>query len=184
MTHDDETPTPQAGSSEAPTTGEEPGRMAAEAAGEEGGAGSEAAAQQERYLRLAAEYDNFRKRTERERTELWTRAQAQLVEKLLDSLDDLHRVADVKPEATSAAALLEGMQLVERKLFRALETAGLEPIDAAGHPFDPTIHEALMTADTEDEAEDNAVGQVFQVGYRFKGVLLRPARVQVKKFGG
>jgi molecular chaperone GrpE len=184
MKKDDETPAAAAGANESPNAAPE-GAQPVEAQGAEAGAGgAEFAALQDRFLRLAAEFDNYRKRTERERAEAWTRAQAQLVEKLLEPLDDLHRVADVKPEATSTTALLEGVQMVERKLFRTLEAAGLEPIDAEGHPFDPSVHEALMTAEAEDEAQDNSIGMVFQAGYRFKGQLLRPARVQVKKFGG
>ncbi|HET7321728.1 MAG TPA: nucleotide exchange factor GrpE, partial [Longimicrobiaceae bacterium] len=154
---------------------------AGSAAGEN--AQAEVQALKDRYLRLAAEFDNYRKRTERERTESYTRAQAQLVEKLLDGLDDLQRVAHFNAETTTVEALLEGVQMVERKLFRALEGAGLEVIDAHGQPFDPAVHEALMTAGTEKEEEDESVGAVFQTGYRFKGELLRPARVQVRKYG-
>ena len=138
----------------------------------------------ERYLRLAAEFDNYRKRTERERTEHSVRAQGKLVQSLLDAVDDLERVADFTPETTTVAALLEGVQMVERKLLRALESAGLERLDAKGEPFDPTHHEALMTAPTEAAEEDDTVGEVFQKGYRFQGHLLRPARVQVRKHMG
>lgn len=178
--------TPETGSAatdaapEPATAPAEPG-AAAQGSAEAGG---ELEALRERQLRLAAEFDNYRKRTERERAETWTRAQAQLVEQLLDPLDDLHRVLAVDAEATTAQALLEGMQMVERKLLRVLQAAGLEAIDAHGQPFDPSEHEALMAAPTEHEHEDNSVGMVFQTGYRFKGTLLRPARVQVKKFDG
>lgn len=146
--------------------------------------GEEQQALQERFLRLAAEYDNFRKRTERERTESWIRAQAELVRKLIEPLDDLQRVADYTVEGTAIETLLEGVQMVERKLLRALEGAGMEVIDASGQPFDPTLHEALMTAPASDPEEDDSVGEVFQKGYGFKGVLLRPARVQVRKYEG
>jgi molecular chaperone GrpE len=78
--------------------------------------------------------------------------------------------------------VIEGVRLVERKLLRALEEAGLEPVEAAGTPFDPEVHEALMTVPAEEPEEDDMVADVFQEGYRFKGVLLRPARVRVKKF--
>lgn len=146
--------------------------------------GADAAEVQERYLRLAAEYDNYRKRTERERSESWVRAQAELVKKILDPLDDLQRVADFTVENTGVEALLEGVQMVERKLMRALESAGMEVHDATDQPFDPALHEALMTARTEDPDEDDSVGEVLQKGYGFKGILLRPARVQVRKHDG
>src|SRR5690606_36751779 len=85
---------------------------------------------------------------------------------------------------TTVEALLEGVQMVERKLLRALESAGLELVEARGERFDPEVHEALMTAATEHEHEDDTVGEVFQKGYRFQGQLLRPARVQVRKHPG
>ena len=161
------------------------------AGGGEGGQGDagapDAAAElqsvRERYLRLAAEFENYRKRVERERAESWVRAQAQLAERLLEPLDDLQRIADFDPATTSATSLHEGAEMVEKKFLRALEAAGLEEIDAAGKPFDPTQHEALTTAPAESEEEDDTVAQVYRKGYRFKGVLVRPAQVVVKKHG-
>lgn len=136
----------------------------------------------DRYLRLAAEYENYRKRTDRERIELQDRAQAQLMKRLLEPLDDLQRVAHFTADTATVEALLEGVQLVERNLLRALESAGLEMVAAQGQPFDPALHEALMTVPTEDESEDDSVEAVFQKGYRFRNELLRPARVTVRKF--
>lgn len=149
-----------------------------------GASEQELAASRERYLRLAAEFDNYRKRVEREKSESWNRAQAQLAEKLLDVLDDLQRVSDYNPETATAQSLLEGTQMVERKLQRALESAGVEEVEAEGQPFDPASHEALMTVPAESREEDDTVADVFQKGYRFKGILLRPARVRVKRFEG
>ena len=142
------------------------------------------AALNDRHLRLAAEFDNYRKRTERERTETWSRSQAELAAGLLDVLDDLQRVAHVDPETTPVASLLDGVQLVERKLLRALTAAGLEEVDPTGQRFDPASMEALMTVDAETREQDDTVSSVFQKGYRFKGQLLRPARVQVRKHNG
>lgn len=136
----------------------------------------------ERHLRLAAEYDNYRKRTERERREVGARSQAELAGVLLDALDDLERVAGVEAASTSLETVLEGVRLVERKIARALESAGLETVDAEGAVFDPATMEALMTVPAEDPAEDEHVADVFQKGYRFNGQLLRPARVRVKKY--
>ena len=147
-------------------------------------AGAELQTLRDRYMRLAAEYDNYRKRTEKERVESWGRAQAQLVQQLLDPLDDLQRVAHFNAETVTAQSLLEGVQMVERKLLRLLEAAGLEVLDASGQPFDPLVHEAIMAAPADRHEDDESVGEVFQKGYRFKGDLLRPARVQVRKFGG
>jgi molecular chaperone GrpE len=138
----------------------------------------------DRHLRLAAEFDNYRKRVERERGELGSRAQAELIRSLLDSLDDLQRVTSLSPEQSSVAALLEGLRLVEKKLFRALEGAGLETLQPQGEFFDPNGMEALGTVPAEHPEEDDVVAAVFQPGYRFRGVLVRPARVQVKKYQG
>lgn len=138
----------------------------------------------ERHLRLAAEFDNFRKRTERERGESWGRAQAELVKRLLDVLDDLQRYAEIEPEQATVESLLEGTRLVEKKFRHSLESAGLEAIAAEGEFFNPSIMEAMMTVPTDKPEEDEMVAAVFQKGYRFKDVLVRPARVQVKQFGG
>jgi len=144
-------------------------------------ASSELETVRDRHLRLAAEFDNYRKRVEREKGESWVRAQAELAQRLLEPLDDLQRIADFDPATTNAQALHEGAEMVEKKFLRALEAAGLETIDAAGKPFDPTQHEALTTMPAQSEEDDDTVAQVFRKGYRFKGVLLRPAQVVVKK---
>lgn len=147
------------------------------------GGSDEVSLLRDRHLRLAAEFDNYRKRVDRERADTIARAQAQVLERLLDPLDDLARIADFDPATTPSGALHEGAEMVERKFLRAMEALGVETIDAEGKPFDPTIHEALTTVPTEREDEDNTVAQVFQKGYRLKGVLLRPARVVVRKHG-
>lgn len=136
----------------------------------------------DRYLRLAAEFDNYRRRVERERADAFARAQADLAERLLDALDDLERVSQHADSAT-AESLLQGVQLVERKLRQVLTTAGLEPLDAQGARFDPNSMEAVAMVGTDEKGEDDVVSDVFQRGYTFKGTLLRPARVRVKKHG-
>lgn len=137
----------------------------------------------DRYLRLAAEFDNYRKRVERERGDMRVRSQAELAAHLLEAFDDLARVADFD-ETTSAAALLDGVRLVEKKLTQALESFGLERVDAGGKIFNPETMEGIATVPTDSEAEDDIVSDVFQPGYLFKGQLIRPARVRVKRFEG
>ena len=134
----------------------------------------------DRYLRLAADYDNFRKRTARERAELESRARADLARRLLEALDDLGRVAHLDPATTVASDVIAGVELVERKVLRELGAVGLERVADTDVPFDPTYHEAIATVAAASEAEDHTVAAVFQVGYRFNGMLLRPARVQVR----
>jgi molecular chaperone GrpE len=133
----------------------------------------------DRYLRLAAEFDNFKKRTQRERSETWNRAQAEVVAGVLDTLDDLGRVAHLDPDATPARDLLAGFELVERKLLRELSAAGLERVGSPGEPFDPNTHEAVASLPAPDVEQDHRVAMVMQPGYRFSGALLRPARVSV-----
>ncbi len=133
----------------------------------------------DRYLRTAAEFDNFRKRTSREHTELWSRAQAQLVNNVLDALDDLGRVLELDPDDATAQDVISGVELVERKLMRELEGAGLARVGREGEPFDPNNHEAVSTVPAPSAEQDGTVVDVLQQGYRFGGALLRPARVRV-----
>ncbi|MEX2466925.1 MAG: nucleotide exchange factor GrpE [Gemmatimonadota bacterium] len=137
----------------------------------------------DRHLRLAAEFNNFRRRSEQERQESWSRAQADLLGRLLDVLDDLQRVAQLDLSNATVDGIMEGVDLVERKFARALDEAGVEIIDPAEEPFDPERMEAIMRVSTESDDLDDRVAQVFQKGYALKGVLVRPARVSVYKSG-
>jgi molecular chaperone GrpE len=139
---------------------------------------------QDRHLRTAAEYDNFRKRTAKERSEMWQRAQADVVANILDALDDFGRVLDVDPATASAGDVIKGVELVERKLLRELEIAGLERVGQVGEPFDPNHHEAIGSVPAEFEEQDHTVGTIVQIGYRYGGTLIRPARVQVMMWTG
>jgi molecular chaperone GrpE len=138
--------------------------------------------QRDKYLRLAAEYDNFRKRTARERLESGSRAQADLVSKLLDAIDDLSRFAHIDPAATDPMTLHKGIELVEQKMLKVLGNAGLEILNPLDQTFDPTLHEAVATEPALSPEDDHTVAKVFQPGYRFNGQLLRPARVVVKQW--
>ena len=168
---------------------EDDGGRAGEAEGEGGGEVSveveelraELDSLNDRHLRLAAEFDNYRKRNERERRTMAARLQADLVGSIVEVLDDLERVTEAGEDAT-AASVLEGVELVRKKFRTVLETAGLEALDAEGRPFDPETMEALMTVPTGDESLDDHVADVFQRGYRFQETLLRPARVRVHKY--
>jgi molecular chaperone GrpE len=144
-------------------------------------AAAELAQTTDRHLRLAAEFDNYRRRTERERSEAFGRGQSDIVTKILEPLDDLERVVQQEVNAPPDA-LLEGVQLVLKKLRTILQAAGLEQIDTVGMPFDPSSMEAVATVAVQHPEEDDVVADAFQHGYRFKGQLIRPARVRVKKF--
>ncbi len=144
----------------------------------------EVAELKDRHLRLAAEYDNFRKRSVKERTELWGRAQADLVQRLVDALDDLARFVRVDPAGTDAKTIHDGVDMVERKVWRELEAAGVTRVDQVGVPFDPNLHEAVTTRPADHPAKDHTVGAVLQPGYRMGGALIRPARVVVLTWTG
>ena len=145
---------------------------------------SQLADQKDKLLRLAAEYDNFRKRTVRERQEAEARGMSVLVRGILEALDDLGRFAHVDPATTDALTMQQGVEMIEKKLLKSLAGHGLEIVNPVGHPFDPAVSEAVTTAPAESFEDDHLVAQVFQVGYVFNGQLLRPARVVVKQWKG
>ena len=133
----------------------------------------------DRHLRLVAEFNNFRRRSEQERLGAWARAQADLVGQYLDVLDDLQRVAELDLSNATVEGIMEGIDLVERKFVRTLADAGVEMIDPAGEPFDPERMEAMMRVPAENDEQADTVARVFQKGYALKGILVRPARVSV-----
>ena len=141
-------------------------------------AASAIAALDDRYLRLAAEYENYRKRTHREKTEAFDRGATSLVSRLLDVLDDIDRLA-ASDMSTSAEAFRSAFDLTQKKLRKELEAAGLERVDPVGEVFNPEEQEAVAVAAPESPEQDHTVKATFQTGYRFKGMIVRPARVQV-----
>jgi len=165
--------------------------------GEEGGAGAlvepaeavarleaELADLKDRHLRLAAEYDNFRKRALRERSDTWGKAQADLLQRLVDALDDLARFAHVDPDKTDARTIHDGVDMVERKFWKELDAIGVKRVDQVGVRFDPHLHEAVSTGPADHPAKDHTVGAVLQAGYQLGGTLIRPARVVVLTWQG
>jgi molecular chaperone GrpE len=136
----------------------------------------------EKYLRLAAEYDNFRKRSAKERFDSERRGQADVVRGLIEALDDLRRFAHVDPSTVDSKMVVDGALMVERKAMKTLEGHGLELVDPVDQPFNPAHHEAVGTMPAATPEEDHLVAQVYQVGYVFNGQLLRPARVVVKQY--
>jgi len=143
---------------------------------EEAPAEEPAPAADDAYLRLAADFDNYRKRVAREHADLSTRANERLLNELLPVLDDLERALDAAAEH-EGEKLEEGVKLVHRSFVSLLERHGLTEIDTAGR-FDPHVHEALLTQPGEG-AEEGSVLQVLQKGYKLGERVLRPARVIV-----
>ena len=142
---------------------------------------AEAEAQRDEYLddlrRVAADFENFRKRAARDQESLVARAHERLVKELLPVLDDLERALEAAAEHEEAK-LEEGVRLVERALRHVLAREGLVEIETDGH-FDPHVHEALLSQPSK--AEDGAIIQVLQKGYRLGDRVLRPARVVVSQ---
>jgi molecular chaperone GrpE len=130
---------------------------------------------QDRFMRRQAEFENFRRRAEREKMEFSQYAASEAVNSLLPIFDDFER--GLKQESTDKE-FQRGMELIYQRLSDTLKKLGLEPINSVGQPFDPHIHQAIDRVET-DEAEDQTVLEEFQPGYRFKGRLLRPAMVKV-----
>jgi molecular chaperone GrpE len=126
-------------------------------------------------LRRQAEFDNFRKRTERERSEYLQYAGMEAVRELLPVLDDFERA--LKAESGNAE-YAKGVEMIYNRMYEALKKLGLEPIETAGAQFDPHLHQAIERVETSD-APDNAVLGEFQRGYHYKGKLLRPSMVKV-----
>lgn len=144
----------------------------------------EVAEQKDKYVRLFAEFENFRRRAAKERQEAELRGMQHLLRGLLETIDDVARFAHVDPATTDARTVVEGVSMVEKKLLKSLAGHGLEVVDPKGQAFDPALHEAITTAPAASPEEDHLVAQVYQVGYVHNGTLLRPARVVVTQWNG
>jgi len=129
--------------------------------------------------RMTADFANFRKRNEAERTEFAKFAKADLIAKLLDVLDGYDRALSTVPDELTRQPWVEGMWLVERKLRKVLESEGLEPIDSLGEPFDPYLHQAV--AHIESDEPEGTVIEEHQKAYRLHDRVIRPALVTVAK---
>lgn len=128
-------------------------------------------------LRKQAEFENFRKRTEKEKAEFMRFATYELVRDLLPVLDGFERALKVE-NSESLEGFKKGMELIYKQLFDGLQRAGLKPIEAVGQKFDPNLHQAV-SHEEHDDLEDNVVMEEFQRGYLFQGRLLRAAMVKV-----
>ena len=136
----------------------------------------------DRHLRLAADFENARRRSLREREEALLFGHQNVVKELLPSVDNLERAIDHARQGGEGGqeGLLEGVELVLREIVAVLARHGVVPIEAHGQPFDPALHEAMAQL-PDGTVPANTVVQVFQPGYYLRGRLLRPARVVVSK---
>lgn len=162
---------------------EKPSAQTEEAASENGceDLAAQVAELRDRALRQAAELDNYKKRTEREKAEFFKRANQGLVKDLLPVLDNLERaLTSARETPQSDQTLMQGVEMVHADLLKTLGRYGLEPIESMGQTFDPELHEAMMQQE-DPEQEENTVLAEAQKGYTFEGRLLRPAMVVVSR---
>ena len=148
---------------------EKPADEAKEAAAQE--------AESERYSRLFAEFQNYKRRTEKEKSDLYAYAGEKFAKGLLDVIDNFERAMDAKPEGDKFA---DGMELILVQLKGVLEKNKVEEIKALGEPFDPNFHNAVMTEAVEG-TESGIVTRVMQKGYTLNGKVIRPAMVAVSQ---
>ena len=140
---------------------------------------SAVAESKDKYLRLAADFDNYKKRMRQEQLDTMQHASAELIHRLLPVLDDLQNVLDHKPKGVDES-WAKGLELSVRKLEEALGTHGLEAIDSVGARFDPKLHEAVGHEESTEQPEDTVVSELRR-GYRVRDRVMRPALVKVSR---
>ncbi len=140
----------------------------------------EAAESHDRFLRVSAEFDNFKKRQIREVSEFKKFANEQIIKDLLPIVDNLERAVESSTDAAEADRVREGVALTLKELLKVFERHGVEAIDAMGQPFDPTYHQAVSQEASEEHPVNTVIHQL-QKGYTLRDRLIRPAMVVVAK---
>lgn len=135
---------------------------------------------QDRLMRLAAEFDNYKKRTSREISVLVKNASESLVSNLLPTLDNIERALQAPQTTDETKSFAEGIGIIHQQLRDTLKKEGLEVVDAVGQPFDPTIHEAVMAIERDDKPAETILEEV-EKGYMLNERILRPAKVIVSR---
>ena len=132
----------------------------------------------DRYLRLMAEYENFRKRSEKEKSDIYGYAVRDVMAKLLPVLDNIERAVAAVPEDQAEDPFAKGLEQIRKQFEKALTDAGVTVIPAKGEPFDPAFHNAVMHVE-DDEIEESTVVEEFQKGYMYRDLVVRPSMVKV-----
>lgn len=133
---------------------------------------------QDKVTRQMAEFDNFRKRSEKEKAAMYSMGARDVLEKMLEVLDNFERGFDAVEEDDQDDAFVQGMQMVYKQMLEALEKLGVKPIEAVGQPFDPNYHNAVMHEDNEEAGENEVVAE-FQKGYMYHDDVIRHSMVKV-----
>ncbi|WP_347463453.1 nucleotide exchange factor GrpE [Clostridium sp. KNHs205] len=132
----------------------------------------------DRLIRNMAEFDNFRKRSEKEKSQMFEIGARDIIEKILPVIDNFERGLGAISEEERESAFAQGVEKIYKQMFTALSDAGLKPIEAVGKPFDPNFHNAVMHAEDPEQGE-NLVAEEFQKGYTYRDVVIRHSMVKV-----
>ncbi|WP_010270409.1 nucleotide exchange factor GrpE [Paenibacillus senegalensis] len=168
----------QAGEQSAATDQEQADEEASKEAGEIAKLRQEAEDNYNRYLRVQADFDNFRRRSRQEKEEFAKYASMKVIEQLLPIVDNFERAMESSKESRDFDALVKGLEMVFRQLDQVFKQEGLEPIQAVGEPFNPEFHQAIMQVES-DEYEEGIVVEEIQKGYKLKDKVVRPSMVKV-----
>lgn len=133
---------------------------------------------QDRLMRQMAEFDNFRKRTEKEKSAMYEVGARDMIEKILPVLDNFERALAAVPEDEKGGSFAEGVEMIYKQFLKTLEDAGVEVIEAVGQQFNPDVHNAVMHIEDESYGE-NEISQELQKGYKYRGTVVRHSMVQV-----
>lgn len=139
---------------------------------------AEALAVKEKMLRLQADFENYKRRSQKEKADVYTHAMESLMTKLLPVIDNLDRAEAAATD--NLESYREGVQMIFKELLNVLNTEGLKEIQAEGQPFDPNFHHGVAVGE-DPEQDDQTVIEVFQKGYQFKDKVIRPAMVKVNQ---
>lgn len=140
-------------------------------------ANEQIAALSDKLIRNAAEFDNYKKRTAREKEDFYKSAVCETVAPLLPVLDNLERAVAAAEDSGESGSVLDGVKMVKKQFEDALKSIGVEPIEAVGEQFDPEKHNAVMTADSDED--ENTVLEEFQKGYIYRDKVVRHSMVKV-----
>jgi molecular chaperone GrpE len=132
----------------------------------------------DRYLRISAEFDNYKKRVQKDRTDLLNYGNERLIKELLPIIDSMERALNHGSNSEDIDAFVEGLKLIYEQLLVSLKKHGVESIESIGQEFDPNFHEAMMKVES-DEIDDNKIVEEFEKGYLLNGRLLRPSKVSI-----
>ena len=176
----EETPDPEDEAQETPDPESEEAEpeQKAPAGSKEKAAQDKVAALEDKVKRQMAEFDNFRKRTAKEKEQMFSMGEKSVIEKMLPIVDNFERGLAAVPENEKDSAIVSGMEMVYKQLMKQLEDLGVKPIEAVGKEFDPNFHNAVMQV-ASDEFESGIVAQEFQKGYTYHDMVIRHSMVGV-----